>query len=65
MSKSNPYPTHFKDYESRVNDLQKEIDENNDHSHGGPGSLPAQHYDSADDFGDGAKGWKPDYSEYL
>jgi hypothetical protein len=56
MSK-NPYPIHFRDYEKKTSDSQKAIDENNDHSHGGPGSLPSQQYDAADDFPDGAKGW--------
>jgi hypothetical protein len=61
----NPYPTHFRDYEKKVNDLQKAIDEDNPGSHGGPGSLPSQQYDAADDFPDDASTWKPDYSEYL
>jgi hypothetical protein len=60
----NPYPTSFKDYESHVGKNQKAIDENNDHSHGGPGSLPSQQYDAADDFPDGAKGWTGDQSAF-
>ena len=59
----NPYPTHFKDYESHVSKNQKAIDENNPGNNGGPGALPTQDYDSTDDnFFDGAKTWNPDYS---
>jgi hypothetical protein len=60
MSKSNPYPTHYKDQPK----APKGYEDNAPHSQGGQENLPEQHYDSADDFGDGAKGWKPDYSEY-
>jgi hypothetical protein len=64
MSK-NPYPTSYRDYESHTAKNQTPNDENNDHSHGGPGSLPDQQYDAADVFPDDASTWKPDYSEYL
>jgi hypothetical protein len=65
MSKSNPYPTSYRDYEKHVAKNQKAVDENNDHSHGGPGSLPNQEYDSTDDnYFDGAKTWTGDQSVF-
>jgi len=63
MSKT-PYPTSYKEYEKHIGKGQPAIDENNDHSQGGPGSLPDQQYDAADVLTDGAKGWRGDQSAF-
>jgi hypothetical protein len=61
MSKSNPYPTHFKDQPK----TPKGYDKNAPGSQGGVENLPNQQFDDPDEASEyGGKGWSPDYSQY-